>query len=548
MKSHLTGARSARPATVFSLLAAITAAVIALLPHVLATAAPATERTAASSYGIWSDSTVPAVPSSDETRSVTLGLVFSSATAGRLRAVQYYAAGANRVATTGDVWNGAGRRIASVRFPATATDGWKTASLSSSVRIRAGQKYTVSYRAPRGRNAVETGVFDDGGTLSARELTAHRGTFGYGTGRPTETTRGAHYFIDVIFAPSSTTSVPAPSPTPTTTSSPTPTPTPTTTSSPTPTPTPTPTPSPTPTPTTSPTPTPSPAPDPESGGVPTPADFPTPTSVGPATAPTVAYAGDCFFSAAESNLVVENRIVDCASTGITFDRAATGIVFRNSIIKGQMLTVGNTPGDPAADETRAPVFTVEDSRIIQSSTAGAQDRAACCAHFVIRRSLIQGTHSGLAAHNNVTLVGNYITTDGTDSHSSGVRILKNTVLRGNTIQCKPVTAGSDGGCSAHAVFYRERLDGTAAAAFNLTIEGNYFKRGTTAGGAAGGPWFATRFVDCRSYDDCVNIRFTGNLFDRGQGTDGGEFPAYGGNVWSDNWWTDGVSATSGQSR
>jgi hypothetical protein len=40
----------------------------------------------------------------------------------------------------------------------------------------------------------------------------------------------------------------------------------------------------------------------------------------------------------------------------------------------------------------------------------------------------------------------------------------------------------------------------------------------------------------------------GNLFDRGQGTDGGEFPAYGGNVWSDNWWADGVLASSGQSR
>ena len=94
----------------------------------------------------------------------------------------------------------------------------------------------------------------------------------------------------------------------------------------------------------------------------------------------------------------------------------------------------------------------------------------------------------------------------------------------------------------------EKLDGTPAAAFNLTIEGNYFKRGTTAGGAAGGPWFATRFIDCRSHADCVNIRFTGNLFDLGQGADGGEFPAYGGNVWSDNWWADGVPASSGQSR
>jgi hypothetical protein len=224
MKSHPTGARPARPTTVFALLFAMAAAVIALLPHVLASAAPATDRRASSSYGIWSDSTVPEVPSSDDGQSVNLGLVFSSTTTGRLRAVQYYAAGANRVATTGDVWNSAGRRIASVRFPATTADGWKTASLSSSVRIRAGEKYTVSYRAPRGRHAIEAGVFDDGATLSSKDLTAHRGTFGYGAGRPTETSTGSHYFIDVIFVPSSTTSTPVPSPEPTTTATPTPTP------------------------------------------------------------------------------------------------------------------------------------------------------------------------------------------------------------------------------------------------------------------------------------------------------------------------------------
>jgi hypothetical protein len=214
-----------------------------------------------------------------------------------------------------------------------------------------------------------------------------------------------------------------------------------------------------------------------------------------------------------------------------------------------MFTVGNTPGDPGADKSRAPVFTVEDSRIIQSSTSDNQDRALCCAHYVVKRSLIQGTHSGLAAHNNVTLVGNYITTDGTDSHSSGVRILKNTTLRGNTIVCKPVTAGHDGGCSAAAVFYSERLDGTSAAAFNLTIEGNYFKRGVTNSGAPGGPWFATRFINCANRTDCTGITFTGNQFDLGWGSDGGEFPvAYGGNVWSDNVWADGQPARSDTSR
>lgn len=312
---------------------------------------------------------------------------------------------------------------------------------------------------------------------------------------------------------------------------------------------PTPTEEPTSEPTEEPTPTPEPEPEPEPE--PTPGAFPTRSSVGPAVDPTEVYAGGCYFGADKSGTVIDGKILDCDSAGgVRFASDANGIVFRNSVIRGQMFTIGHTPGDAGADTfPREPVFTVEDSKVIQSTTVDWQDRAACCGHYVIKRSLIQGTHSGIGAHNNVELTGNYITTDGTDSHSSGVRVLKNSVVRGNTIQCKPVTPGSDGGCSAAAVFYSEDLGGNSAAAFNLTIEGNYFKRGVTSSGASGGPWNATRFINCANRTDCTGITFTGNQFDQGWQTDGGEFPAaYGGNTWADNTWADGEPAASGQSR
>ena len=231
MKSYPTDARTSRPSRTMVLLATLTAAALAVLPHVLAAATPVADRavattSAGSARGIWSDSAVPAVPTAKDRRSVSLGLKFSSARNGRLRGVQYYAAGANRVATTGSVWSQTGRRIARVRFPATSTDGWKTATLSSPVRIRAGKKYTVSYRAPRGRYATERHVFASSRTVSARGLTAHRGTFTYGAGRPTRTSKGSHYFIDVVFAPKRRTATTTPTSTPTATPTSTPTPTP----------------------------------------------------------------------------------------------------------------------------------------------------------------------------------------------------------------------------------------------------------------------------------------------------------------------------------
>lgn len=282
-------------------------------------------------------------------------------------------------------------------------------------------------------------------------------------------------------------------------------------------------------------------------GIPVIADFPTPSSVGPTVEPTNVYAGDCYFSNEESPKLVEDVIVECdAQGGLRFAEDATGWVFRNTIIHGGMFTIGGTPGDAGADTyPRAPVFTVEDSDVIQATTIDNQDRALCCSHYVVKRSLMQGTHSSFGVHNNAVLEGNYITTDGTVTHQSGGRMLKNAVFRGNTITCMAVPGyGPDGGCSAAAVFYREDLSGQPAAAYNLTIEDNYFKRP-----AGDGPYNATRFINCADFTDCTDITFTGNLFDLGWATDAGEFPiSTTGNVWANNYWSDGVPALLNQGR
>jgi hypothetical protein len=264
----------------------------------------------------------------------------------------------------------------------------------------------------------------------------------------------------------------------------------------------------------------------------------------------VAYAGDCYFGNDETPKLVENVVLNCQAEGLRFAADATGWVFRNSILRGGIYVSNSGPGDTGADNaSRAPVLTVEDSDIIQTTSLSSPDRAACCGHFVIKRSLVQGSHSALGIHNNVTLIGNYITTDGTDTHQSGMRVLKNTVIRGNTITCKPVGGGYNAsGCSGHGVFYREDIGGGNVPAYNLTIEDNYFKRGVTDSGADGGPYAATRWIDCAAHTDCTGITFTGNLFSLGEGTDAGEFPRYGDNVWADNYWTDGEPALPGQSR
>lgn len=279
-------------------------------------------------------------------------------------------------------------------------------------------------------------------------------------------------------------------------------------------------------------------------------EFPTLESVGPATDPTIEYAGDCNFNSSDDGLVIDSRIVDCETDGLRFEAGDYTVTFTNSIIRGQMFTFQYTPGDTGADDyPKAPIFVVEDSDILQTSTANGQDRAVCCSHYVVERSYLQGTHSVAASHNNAVIRDSYLTTDGTSTHSSGLRFLKNSVVDGNTITCAPAYLDpDDAGCSAAAVFYSEDLTGASAAAFNLTITDNYFRRGFL-GEVQAGPYNATRFINCEARVDCVDLTFTGNQFDLGWGVDADEFPlSYGGNVWANNTWTDGATATSGQVR
>lgn len=328
----------------------------------------------------------------------------------------------------------------------------------------------------------------------------------------------------------------------TVTASPTPSPAPTSSTTPTADPSPAPTSSTTPTADPSPTSTSNPTPI----GIPSAGDFPTEDSVGPVTEPTAIYSGSC--TVTTDNLVIENAIVNCpgglimgnANGNEAPDRMVQGVMIRNSVVNGGVSTDTRLVDYDTAignDNAHPEIFRVESSRLLCAAVR-SECRAVGMAHFTVIDSYLLGTHSGMWAHNNAVIEDSFITTTGTSTHQSGLRMLKNSTLRGNTILCNPAGIDRDGGCSADAVFYRE-----FGVPGNLTIEGNYFRRG-----ASQGQWFATRFTDCQLVDVCVDIKMVGNLFDLGQGTDGGEFPDDTGDVWSDNWWTDGIPALSNQAR
>lgn len=208
------------------LIGALAFSVVAGLPLVMGGAGSLAPVSAASSYGIWPDSVEPPVRAVDDASRVTLGVQFASDTRGVINAIQYYGTSANTGQHVGQLWGPRGRLLASVKFTNARTRGWRTARLTKPVKIRPGVRYIASYQAPNGRHAIDRNSLGGGRTVSTKDLTAFRGTYRTGTGRPTRTVNDSNYFVDVVFTPRKAATAP-PTPAPTATTSPTTTSTPT---------------------------------------------------------------------------------------------------------------------------------------------------------------------------------------------------------------------------------------------------------------------------------------------------------------------------------
>jgi hypothetical protein len=210
---------------------------------VLVLAAPLTA-SAAPGSGVWSDNVQPRTTADPDTSSVELGTIFVSAVDGWVTGIRYYKSPANKGPHVGKLWSSSGELLTSVAFSAESSTGWQTADLASPLRISKGKSYTVSYRAPSGRYADDEWVFTNGRTIKNGPLTAVRGVYTYGSGRPALVWHDSNYYVDVKFvdiqtgvgsalppataAPQSTpTPTPAPKPTATAGTSLTATPSPT---------------------------------------------------------------------------------------------------------------------------------------------------------------------------------------------------------------------------------------------------------------------------------------------------------------------------------
>ncbi|MFJ2617879.1 DUF4082 domain-containing protein [Glutamicibacter sp. NPDC087344] len=159
----------------------------------------------------------PANLDPSDSSAVELGLRFNSGQDIEIQGLRYYQGPLGAGEHTGSVWDAQGNLLGTAIFPATTTQGWQTAFLSTPVTITAGSDFAVSYQAPKGGYVFTGGDFSNGKTDGVLSLKGTNGIFSYGSGSmPSSSWNSSNYFADLVYRSVSGSGEPTATPTPST--------------------------------------------------------------------------------------------------------------------------------------------------------------------------------------------------------------------------------------------------------------------------------------------------------------------------------------------
>lgn len=170
---------------------------------------------AAGPVGILSDSRKPRTAVAKSiTKSVELGVKFSSSRGGTITGLQFYRSKKQTGAYPASLWTAKGKLLARATFPKSKKVGWQTVKLAKPVHITAGRTYVASYLAKKGKPALIRKAFAHSYTRNGLTIPKNGGRYKYTSksAMPTHSTKGTDYLVDVVFVPDGSTSTTSPTP------------------------------------------------------------------------------------------------------------------------------------------------------------------------------------------------------------------------------------------------------------------------------------------------------------------------------------------------
>ncbi|WP_406695926.1 DUF4082 domain-containing protein [Singulisphaera sp. Ch08] len=157
---------------------------------------------------LWEGEPTPDVASETDRSAVEVGLKFTSDTSGFITGARFYKGPSNTGAHVAHLWSATGTLLATAPFIGETPTGWQQVLFATPVAIAANTTYVISYFAPVGGYALNSGYFTNKG-FDNRNLHAPssatsggNGVYKYGSsgGFPNATYNGSNYWVDPIFS------------------------------------------------------------------------------------------------------------------------------------------------------------------------------------------------------------------------------------------------------------------------------------------------------------------------------------------------------------
>ena len=161
----------------------------------------------ATTYTIFSPSTVPTLLTDADPNAVELGVKFRTDVSGSVTAIRYYKGPSNTGTHVGHLWTSTGTLLASATFTGESGTGWQQVTLTSPVAVSANVTYVASYHTDAGNYSdAEYGLLSaiSNGPLHALADGADgpNGVYAYGASAfPANTYHATNYYVDVVFKP-----------------------------------------------------------------------------------------------------------------------------------------------------------------------------------------------------------------------------------------------------------------------------------------------------------------------------------------------------------
>jgi hypothetical protein len=160
--------------------------------------------------GMWTDDDRPAELELSDGSTLELGVKWRADRSGHVRGVRFYKSSGNTGKHTGSLWSSTGQRLATGTFTNETASGWQTLLFGTPVEVAANTTYVVSYLTPTGRYSADTEYFSHFSrrrtyleplTALPSSVDSPNGVYRYGGGFPDRTSEDAHYWVDVMWAP-----------------------------------------------------------------------------------------------------------------------------------------------------------------------------------------------------------------------------------------------------------------------------------------------------------------------------------------------------------